>query len=117
MLKDLNKNALAKIKRLMNELVDRDEVLEKQEDLLILEKEINLELKNLIALEKKKNEKLDLEPAKERRLSLASRAKMLLFKNKKIARRKQIKFLKCNLMLSSLAPLLPRAHLKQSKHP
>jgi hypothetical protein len=44
MLKGLNKNGISKFKMLMEELNDRDELLEKQEDLAIQEKENNFKL-------------------------------------------------------------------------
>lgn len=44
MLKGLNKNGISKFKMLMEELNDRDELLEKQEDLSIQEKENNFKL-------------------------------------------------------------------------
>jgi hypothetical protein len=43
MLKGLNKNAISKFKKIMVDSNDRDELLEKQ-DLLIIEKENNLKL-------------------------------------------------------------------------
>ena len=52
----MSKNALYKIKKLLEELEERDEILEKQEDLLILENETNLKLENLLKLKKNKNE-------------------------------------------------------------
>jgi chromosome segregation ATPase len=58
---DTGKGATARIKGLMEELVARDELLEKQEDLLVQERQSNLEHKKLLKLEKGKNEKLDLE--------------------------------------------------------
>lgn len=66
LLKGLNKKAITKMKKLMEALVDRDELLEKQEDLLILEKERNLELEKLLACKKEEKEKLDQELAKSK---------------------------------------------------
>jgi hypothetical protein len=49
---------MAKIRELMDTIDSHEETLERQEDLLILEKERNLELEELFAKEKEKVEKL-----------------------------------------------------------
>jgi hypothetical protein len=51
-------NEKAVIKRLGNELVVQDQLLEVQEDLLEQERRITCELKRLLKLEKEKNEEL-----------------------------------------------------------
>ena len=48
----------------MDELVDKEELLETQEEMLVNDKERINELEKLLALEKEKNEKVDLELAK-----------------------------------------------------
>jgi small-conductance mechanosensitive channel len=58
--KGLSKNVMSKLKELM-ETIEGQENPEKQEDLLILEKERNLELEELLAKEKEKVEKLTKE--------------------------------------------------------
>ena len=52
----------------MKQVSEKDEVLEKQEALLVHEKESNEELKGLLKLEKEKNEKVDLELQHARRM-------------------------------------------------
>ena len=71
MFKGLSKNAMSKLKELMETIEGQEEILEKQEDLLILEKERNLELEEILTKEKEKVEKLtkDLDLAK---ISIAS---------------------------------------------
>jgi hypothetical protein len=59
--KGLSTNAMSKLKELMEIIEGQEEILEKQEDLLILEKERNLELEELLAKEKEKVEKLTKE--------------------------------------------------------
>jgi hypothetical protein len=60
------KNPNAMIKGLMKQVGARDELLEKQEELLVQEREISEELKKLLALEKGKVEKLDQKLAKSK---------------------------------------------------
>ncbi|XP_025806787.1 uncharacterized protein LOC112885370 [Panicum hallii] len=74
MLKNLDKNAIAKFNELMEELNEKNDFLEKQEDLLILEKKKNLELKELITKQEEKCKALDKELAesKETKTSLKS---------------------------------------------
>jgi hypothetical protein len=63
---ELVKNHNAMIKGLMRQVGARDELLEKQEELLVQERKISKELKKLIALEKGKMEKFDQELAKSK---------------------------------------------------
>jgi hypothetical protein len=55
------------IKGLMRQVRARDELLEKQEELLVQERKNSKELKKLLALEKGKVEKLDQELAKRKK--------------------------------------------------
>jgi hypothetical protein len=73
-LKNLDKNATAKFNELMEELNEKNDLLEKQEDLLILEKKRNLELKELITKQEEKSKALDKElvESKETNTSLKS---------------------------------------------
>jgi hypothetical protein len=66
------------IKRIGKELVTRDQLLEDQEDLLEQERKSTCELKKLLNLEKEKMKNL----YKTRRLSLISRAQLVLFKTR-----------------------------------
>jgi hypothetical protein len=61
LLNDMSKNPKARIKRLLSQDGDCDELLEQQEKFLIQEKESNQELKKLLKLKKVKREKLDQE--------------------------------------------------------
>jgi hypothetical protein len=74
MLKNLDKNSVAKFSELMEELNEKNDLLEKQEDLLILEKKRNLELKELITKQEEKCKALDKElvESKETNTSLKS---------------------------------------------
>jgi hypothetical protein len=54
---------------------------------------------------------------KKRRLSLVSRAQVVLFKTRMMSCKRLIKILKCNLMLFGQVPQNLLAHLKLSKHP
>jgi hypothetical protein len=54
------------IKGLMKQVRVRDELLKKQEELLVQERKSNKELKKLLALEKSKVEKLDQELAQSK---------------------------------------------------
>jgi uncharacterized protein involved in exopolysaccharide biosynthesis len=63
---ELVKKSNAMIKGLMRQVGARDELLEKQEELLVQERKISEELKKLLALEKCKVEKLDQELAKSK---------------------------------------------------
>jgi hypothetical protein len=58
------KNSNVMIKSLMEQVGARDELLEKQEELLVQERKISDELKKLLAFEKGKVEKLDQELVK-----------------------------------------------------
>jgi hypothetical protein len=58
MLDDLNELSLPSMCDLLETIEKQEEILEKQEDLLIFEKERNLELENALAKERKKNETL-----------------------------------------------------------
>jgi hypothetical protein len=60
------KNHNAMIKGLMKQVGARDEFLEQQGELLVQERKISEELKNLLTLEKCKVEKLDQELAKSK---------------------------------------------------
>jgi hypothetical protein len=64
---ELVKNPNAMIKGLMRQVRNRDELLEKQEKLLVQERKISEELKKLLVLEKGKVEKLDQELAKSKK--------------------------------------------------
>jgi hypothetical protein len=63
---ELVKNPKAMIKGLMRQVEARDELVEQQEELLVQETKISEELKNLLALEKGKVEKLDQKLAKSK---------------------------------------------------
>jgi hypothetical protein len=63
---ELVKNPNAMIKGLMRQVGARGELLDQQEELLIQERKISEELKNLLALEKDNVEKLDQELAKSK---------------------------------------------------
>jgi hypothetical protein len=63
---ELVKNHNAMIKGLMRQVGVRDELLEQQEELLVQERKISEELKNLLALEKGKLEKLNQELSKSK---------------------------------------------------
>jgi uncharacterized protein involved in exopolysaccharide biosynthesis len=63
---ELVKKSNAMIKGLMRQVGARDELLEKQEELLVQERKISEELKKLLALEKGNVEKLDQELAKSK---------------------------------------------------
>jgi hypothetical protein len=76
---ELVKNPNAMIKGLMRPVGDRDELLEQQEELLVQGRKISEELKNILALEKCKVEKLDQElvKSKETTCSLKSSINVL----------------------------------------
>jgi hypothetical protein len=63
---ELMKNPNAMIKGLMRQVRASDELLEKQEELLVQERKISEKLKKLLALKKSKVEKLDQELAKSK---------------------------------------------------
>ena len=65
-LRGLSKKAIKKISELMMQVSEKDELLEKQETLLVLEKKGNEELKSLLELEKEKNGKVNQELAKSK---------------------------------------------------
>jgi hypothetical protein len=60
---ELVKNTIAMIKGIMRQVGSRDELLEKQEELLVQERKISEELKKLLAVEKGMVEKVDQELA------------------------------------------------------
>jgi hypothetical protein len=68
-IKEFGKKGFKKIKKLMEKLEKKEECLDRQEDLLILEKETNLALEKALAEEKVKVEKLAID------LSLANDSK------------------------------------------
>jgi hypothetical protein len=74
MFKNLDKNAIAKFNELIEELNEKNDILEKQENLLIIEKKRNLELKELITKQEEKCKALDKElvESKETNTSLKS---------------------------------------------
>jgi hypothetical protein len=80
LLNDMSKNPKARIKGLLSEVGLRDELLDQKDKLLIQEKERNQELKKLLKLEKEKMRSLTKNLLKARRLSLVSRAQVILFK-------------------------------------
>jgi hypothetical protein len=61
------KNPKKRMKGLLKEVGIRDELLDKQEKLVVQEKESNQELKKLLKLEKEKNEKLGQELAQSKK--------------------------------------------------
>jgi hypothetical protein len=106
------KNPKARIKGLLSEVGLRDELVDQQEKLYIQEKEGNQELKKLLKLEKVKNESLIKNLCKARRLSLDSRAQVVLFKIHMISYKRLIKILKCNLVLFGQALLTLQTTMK-----
>jgi hypothetical protein len=64
----------------LTEIRLQDELLEQQEKMLVEEEESNQEPNKLVKLEKERCEKLDLELAQTRRISLVSRAHVVLLK-------------------------------------
>jgi hypothetical protein len=92
-------NEKATIKRLGKELVVRDQLLELQEDLLEQERQTTCELKKLLKLEEEKMRILPKNLPMARRLSLISRAQMVIFKTYMMSYKRLIKILKCNFML------------------
>jgi hypothetical protein len=107
LLEAMSKNPKARIKRLLSEVGIHDEILDQQEKLLVQEKESNQELKKLLKLEKEKMRSLTKNLRKVRRLSLVSRAKIVLFKIHMTSYKRLIKILKCNLMLFGLSTSKP----------
>jgi hypothetical protein len=73
------KNPNAMIKDLMRQVEARDELLEKQEELLVQERKISEELKKLLALEKCKVEKLDQELAKSKETTCSLKSSISAF--------------------------------------
>jgi sulfite reductase alpha subunit-like flavoprotein len=98
------KNPKERIKALLKEEGIRDELIDHQEKLLVQEKESNQDLKELLKLEKKKMRSLTKNLRKVRRLSLVSRAQVVLFKIHMTSYKRLIKILKYNLMLFGQAP-------------
>jgi hypothetical protein len=94
---DMNKKAT--IERIGKELVVWDQLLEVQEDLLEQERQTTCELKKLLKLTKEKIRILPKNLPKIRRLSLVSRAHVVLFKTRMMSCKILIQILKCNLML------------------
>jgi hypothetical protein len=111
------KNSNAMIKGLMKQVRVRDELIEKQKELLVQERKSNDELKKLLELEKSKVEKLDQENLlKARRLFVVSRAQLVLFKTNMLSCKRHIKILKCNLMLFDQVSSKHQVILKLLKH-
>jgi sulfite reductase alpha subunit-like flavoprotein len=98
------KNPKERIKALLKEEGIRDELIDHQEKLLVQEKESNQDLKELLKLEKEKMRSLTKNLRKVRRLSLVSRAQVVLFKIHMMSYTRLIKILKYNLMLFGQAP-------------
>jgi hypothetical protein len=88
----------------LKEIRIQDEILDQQEKLLIQERESNQGLKKLLRVEKEKMRSLTKNLRKARRLTLVSRAQVVLFKIHMISCKRLIKILKCNLMLFGQAP-------------
>jgi hypothetical protein len=88
----------------LKEIRIQDEILDQQEKLLIQEREGNQGLKKLLRVEKEKMRSLTKNFRKARRLTLVSRAQVVLFKIHMISCKRLIKILKCNLMLFGQAP-------------
>jgi hypothetical protein len=103
------------IKWLMKQVKVRNDLVEEQVKLLTQKRKSNDELKKLLGPEKGKIEKLTTNLLKARRLSLASRAQLVLFKVNMMSCKRHIKILKCNLMLFGQGPLNPQVILKLSK--
>jgi hypothetical protein len=110
-------NEKATIKRLGKELVVWDQLLEVHEDLLEQERQTTCELKKFLKLEKEKMKILPKNMPKPRRLSLVSRAQVVLFKTHMMSCKRLIKILKYNLMLFRQALQSLLAHLKLPKPP
>jgi hypothetical protein len=88
------------MKGLLKEIRIHDELLDKQVKLLVQERESNQEFKKLLNLEKeKKKRSLTKNMRKGRKLSLVSRAQVVLFEIHMMSYKRLIKILKCNLML------------------
>jgi hypothetical protein len=66
LLNAMSKNPKARIKGLLSKIGIHDVLLDQQKKLFVQEKESNLELKKLLKLEKKKNEKIDQELAQSK---------------------------------------------------
>jgi hypothetical protein len=81
--------------------------------LLEQERKNTCELKRLLKIEKDKMRNL----SKARRLSLVSRAQVVLFKTRMISCKRLIKILKCNLIFFEQALQNLQAHPKLPKHP
>jgi hypothetical protein len=109
---DMCKNPKERMKGLLKEIGICDELLDQQENLLIQERESNQELKKLLKLEKEKNGSLTKNLQKARRLTLVSRAQVVLFKIHMMSCKRLIRILKCNLMLSGQAPPSLRTTMK-----
>jgi hypothetical protein len=115
MLNAMRKNPKARIKGLLGQIGIRDELLDQQEKLLVQEKESNQELKKLLKLEKEKMRSLIKNLRKARRLSLVSRAQVVLLKIHMMSCKILIKILKCNLMLFGQAPPSLQTTMKLSQ--
>jgi hypothetical protein len=87
------------MKGLLKEIRIHDELLDKQVKLLVQERESNQEFKKLLNLEKEKKRSLTKNMRKGRKLSLVSRAQVVLFEIHMMSYKRLIKILKCNLML------------------
>lgn len=64
MFRGIDKNAMAKMEELMDELLEKEKLLVKKEEQLTLEKEKSLKLEKIVAQEKEKYESLDMELSK-----------------------------------------------------
>jgi hypothetical protein len=82
------------IKKLGKKLVAQDQLLEDQEDLLEQERKNTCELKKLLKFERDKMRNLPKNLLKARRLSLVSRAQLVLFKTHMISYKRLIQILR-----------------------
>jgi hypothetical protein len=98
------KNPKERMKGLLKEIGIRDELLDQQEKLLVQERESNQELKKLLKLKRRKMRSLTKNLRKAMRLSLVSRAQVVLFKIHMMSCKRLIKILKCNLVLFCQVP-------------
>jgi hypothetical protein len=106
------KNPKERMKGLLKEIGIHNELLDQQEKLLVQERESNQELKKVLKLDKEKMRSLTKNLRKARRLSLVSRAQMVLFKIHIMSCKRLIKILKCNLMLFVQVPLSLQTTIK-----
>jgi hypothetical protein len=106
------KNPKERMKGLLKEIGIRDELLDQQEKLLVQGRESNQELKKLLKLKRRKMRSLTKNLRKAMRLSLVSRAQVVLFKIHMMSCKRLIKILKCNLVLFCQVPPSLRTTLK-----